>query len=249
MIAILQWTTLAVCAVVTLARIPSALRGHNRSLFFIFALMTIAILLSIDAPYRVIDAWLGSQNYANLILRFVIYVGFFLAGVRIAKAFNSARAVKLLRGLLGLSVLGVIMAATAVLFVLADTEGTATGLSGLRERSPENFRFIELYGTAGRLYPAFVAACLLPSSIRVAAGRLPAVIRWGAALLTVSFAGIVLSSVIPFLPSSGFLHFVVNYTAALTLVLGLTVIWVGRISATRKSTGRVASQSGSRTET
>ncbi len=51
MIDILQWTTLAVCGLVALARIPSALRGENRSLFSIFALMTLAILLSIEAPY------------------------------------------------------------------------------------------------------------------------------------------------------------------------------------------------------
>ena len=48
MIAILQWTTLAVCALVAIARIPSALRGENRSLFFVYAFMTVAILLSID---------------------------------------------------------------------------------------------------------------------------------------------------------------------------------------------------------
>lgn len=30
MIAILQWTTLALCALLAVARIPSALRGENR---------------------------------------------------------------------------------------------------------------------------------------------------------------------------------------------------------------------------
>ena len=73
MIAILQWTTLAVCAIVAILRVPSALRGENRSLFGIFALSTVAILLSIDVIYRAVDAWLGSENYTNLILRFVIY--------------------------------------------------------------------------------------------------------------------------------------------------------------------------------
>ena len=52
MIAILQWTTLAVCAIVAIARIPSALRGENRSLFVVFLLLTVAILLSIEASYR-----------------------------------------------------------------------------------------------------------------------------------------------------------------------------------------------------
>ena len=48
MIEILQWSTLAVCGSLALARIPSAIRGRNRSLFAIFVLATLAILLSID---------------------------------------------------------------------------------------------------------------------------------------------------------------------------------------------------------
>ena len=51
MIAVLQWTTLAVCALVAVARIPSALRGENRSIFGIFALSTLAIMLSINVIY------------------------------------------------------------------------------------------------------------------------------------------------------------------------------------------------------
>ena len=55
------------------ARIPSALRSENRSIFGVFLLSTIAILLSIDVTYRAVDAWLGSENYTNLFLRFVVY--------------------------------------------------------------------------------------------------------------------------------------------------------------------------------
>ena len=70
MIAVLQWSTLAICALIAIARIPSALRGENRSLFYIFTLMTLAILLSIEAPYVAIDQALGGINLANLLLRF-----------------------------------------------------------------------------------------------------------------------------------------------------------------------------------
>ena len=72
MIATLQWTTLGVCCFVTLARVPSVLRGENRSLFAIFAFMTLAILLSIDAPYGAVDQVLGGVNIANVLLRFII---------------------------------------------------------------------------------------------------------------------------------------------------------------------------------
>ena len=102
MIAILQWTTLAVCALVAIARIPSALRGENRSIFGVFVLSTVAILLSIDVSYRAIDAWLGSENYTNLLLRFVVYGTVLLAGYRIAKAFDARTSIRLIVGPVGL---------------------------------------------------------------------------------------------------------------------------------------------------
>ncbi|XTR51608.1 hypothetical protein ACOM2C_16155 [Pseudarthrobacter sp. So.54] len=94
MIAILQWTTLAVCALAAIARIPSAIRGENRSIFGIFLLSAVAVLLSIDPMYVAIDTWLGSANYTNLILRFVIYATVLLAGYRIARAFNAANSIR-----------------------------------------------------------------------------------------------------------------------------------------------------------
>lgn len=80
MIETLQWATLSVCGVAALARIPSAVRGENRSLFYIFILATLAILLSIDGPYVAIDSVLGSTNVTNLILRFVVFAVIFFIG-------------------------------------------------------------------------------------------------------------------------------------------------------------------------
>ena len=69
------------------------------------------------------DAWLGSENYANLILRFVVYGAVLLAGYRIAKAFDAPRSIRLIVGPVGLAVLAVVGVATVVLFLLADTDG------------------------------------------------------------------------------------------------------------------------------
>src|SRR5450830_1451096 len=80
-IEILQWTTLGVCAVLALARVPSALRGENRLMFGILVLMTLAILLSMQGPYLAIDHVLGGSNLTNLILRFVIFGAILLIGV------------------------------------------------------------------------------------------------------------------------------------------------------------------------
>jgi hypothetical protein len=235
MIAGLQWTTLAVCALVAVARIPSALRGENRSLFGIFALSTVAILLSIDVSYRTIDAWLGSENYTNLVLRFVVYGTLLLAGYRIAKAFDAPTSIRLIVGPVGKTVLTVVGIATVALFLLADTAGSATGLNTLPARSPENKMLIDWYAAAGRLYPSFVAVCVLPATYLAIRQRLPLVIRIGALLLTVAFAALAFGSFYPLLPSeAGYLEYVINYTAVLCLVLGLAFVWISSLMAKRK---------------
>ena len=239
MIAILQWTTLAVCAGIAIARVPSALRGENRSLFGVFLLLTVAILLSIDASYQAIDSWLGSRNYANLILRFVVYGTVLLAGYRIAKAFDAQKSIRFLAGPVGRGVLCVIGIATVVLFVSADTAGTVTGLRTLPARSPQNAALIESYAAAGRLYPSYVAACLLPATYLAVSRRLPAAIRIGALLLTVAFAGMAFGSFFPLIPSEvGYVEAIINYTSILCLALGLAFVWISRLMAQRASSRR-----------
>ena len=236
MISILQWTTLGVCALVAIARIPSALRGENRSVFGVFLLSTVAILLSIDAGYMTIDAWLGSANYTNLILRFVVYGTVLLAGYRIAKAFDAPRSIRLIVGPVGKAVLAVVGIATVALFLLADTAGSATGLNALPSRSPENAALIGWYAAAGRLYPAFVAVCALPATTAAICRRLPSAIRIGALLLTVAFAAMALGSFYPLIPrEAGYLKFIINYTSVLCLVLGLAFVWISSLMAKKRA--------------
>lgn len=231
MIEVLQWSTLAVCSAVALARIPSALRGRNRSLFAIFVLATVAILLSIREPYLAVDSWLGSENYTNLILRFIIYATVFLAGRGIARAFDAPKALRRLTGPVGACVLGLIILATVAFFLLADTTGSSAGLSALPSRSPENHLLIELYGSAGRLYPAYVAACLLPVTFKAAMQQpLPGAVRCGAVLLSLGFVALFLGMLFPVIPEPlAFLRPLINYTAVLALMTGLTSIWLGRV--------------------
>ena len=234
MIAILQWTTLVVCGLVAVARIPSAIRGENRSIFGVFVLTTIAILLSIDASYQVIDSWLGGENYTNLMLRFFVYGALLLAGYRIAKAFDARGSVRLVAGHVGLGVLSVIGIATVILFLLADTEGTVTGLRTLPARSPRNEALIEWYAAAGRLYPSYVAACILPATLLAIGKRLPRTVRVGALLLTVAFAGMVFGSFYPLFPSEfGPVEAIINYTSVLCLALGLACVWISSLLAKR----------------
>jgi len=235
MIAALQWTTLAVCALVAIARIPSALRGENRSIFGVFVLATLAVLLSIDVSYLTVDAWLGSGNYTNLILRFVVYGTVLLAGYRIAKAFDAPRSIRLIVGPAGKAVFAVVGVATVALFLLADTAGSATGLTGLSSRSPENAALIAWYSAAGRLYPAFVAVCILPATCLAIGRRLPWAVRLGALLLTAAFAALALGSFYPLIPrEAGYLKAIINYTSVLCLALGLALVWISSLLAKRK---------------
>jgi len=234
MIAILQWTTLAVCALVAIFRIPSALRGENRSLFGVFLLLTVAILLGIDASYQTIDSWLGSENYANLLLRFVVYGTVLLAGYRIAKAFDAQRSIRLIIGPVGQGVLAVIGIATVVLFLFADTAGTDTGLRDLPARSPQNAALIESYAAAGRLYPSYIAACILPATFLAVSQRLPRAIRIGALLLTIAFAGMAFGTFFPLIPSEvGYVETVINFGSVLCLALGLAFVWLSSLRAKR----------------
>jgi hypothetical protein len=234
MIAILQWTTLAVCGAVALARIPSALRGKNRSIFGIFALSTFAVLLSIEEPYMAVDAWLGSNNYANLILRFLAYGTVLMAGYRIARAFDAPKSIRLIVGPVGLGALFMIAVATVTLFLLADTTGSVTGLITLPGRSPRNAELIELYAAAGRLYPSYIAACILPATFHAIGTNLPKAVRAGALLLTVAFAGMVLGSFAPLIPQPlGFLKYFISYIPILFLVLGLVLVWISSLMAKR----------------
>jgi hypothetical protein len=232
MIAILQWTTLAVCALVAIARIPSALRGENRSLFFIYAFMTAAILLSIDAPYLAVDRVMGGMNIANLLLRFIIFGTVFALGLRIARGFGACDALRLITGRPGIAFAAAATVVVVVVFLMMDTAGSSAGLVDVFAKNARNAALVEYYGAAGRLYPAFITLALFPAMLRAVRSKLPGLVRLGAGLLAVGSAAITLSLLSPVIPPSlAILRFVFSYTAILCLVIGLTVIWLSKIVA------------------
>jgi hypothetical protein len=239
MIETLQWATLAVCGVAALARIPSAVRGENRSLFYIFVLATLAILLSIDGPYVAIDSVLGGTNVTNLILRFVIFAVIFFIGLRFVKAFGAQECRRWLVGLPGVLVFGLVAAVMVTFFAVMDSSGSSAGLVAVSKRSSQDAQLVEYYGAAGRAYPAYVSLVLLPAMLRAVASRLPALVRAGALLLAVGGISIALSLFFPFIPAQlSSLRFIINYGATLCFVLGLATFWVGRIHAKQAATQR-----------
>lgn len=232
MIEILQWSTLVICAALALARIPSALRGENRLLLGILLLMTLAILLSIQAPYVAIDQALGGRNLANLILRFIIFGAILLVGVRAARGFDASDALRLITGRVGVLALTLAGAAVIVTFLLMDTEGSSAGLQSVAAKDPHHAALVEYYGAAGRLYPCYVSFVLVPAMVRALRSTLPGLVRAAASLFCVGAVAIALSLLSPVIPPGmGYLRFIVNYTAVLCYVLGLSLIWVAKLRA------------------
>jgi hypothetical protein len=233
MIEILQWSTLAVCCIAAVARIPSAIRGENRSLFYIFVLAALAILLSIDGPYMAVDGVLGGTNIANLVLRFIIFGVIFFIGLRFIKAFGADGCRRCLLGLPGILMFGVLSAVMVVFFLMMDSSGSSAGLAAVASRSGRDAQLVEYYGAAGRAYPAYVSLILLPSMVKaVASRRLPVAVRMGALLLALGGVALTVSLLFPFIPPPlHFLRFFINYGAALCFVLGLAAFWFGRVRA------------------
>ncbi|WP_461174050.1 hypothetical protein M1D93_04925 [Arthrobacter sp. Z1-9] len=230
MIETLQWSTLAICGLIAAARVPSAVRGENRSLFYIFALLTMAILLSIEAPYIAVDTALGGVNLANLLLRFIIFAAIYFVGVRVTRGFGADHAYRLITGKAGMAVLLAVSLAMSLLFFQMDTAGTSAGLWATSGKSERNFILVEYYGAAGRAYPSYVSLVLLPAMVRAVGSRLPILVRLAAGLLAVGGVAIAVTLLFPVVPPEWVaLEFIVNYTAVLCFVVGLALIWAARV--------------------
>lgn len=242
MIEILQWSTLATCGLIAVARIPSAVRGENRSLFYIFALLTVAILLSIEAPYIVVDRALGGVNLANLLLRFIIFAAIYFVGIRVTRGFGAEHAYRLITGKAGMAVLLVVSLVMTLLFFLMDTAGSSAGMDAVAGKDHRHGVLVEYYGAAGRAYPSYVSMVLVPATVRAVGSRLPVLVRLAAGLLAVGGVAIALTLLFPVVPeewSAG--KFIVNYTAVLCFVLGLALIWVARVRSSKSFKPKVTS--------
>jgi hypothetical protein len=240
MIEILQWSTLAICGLIAAARVPSALRGENRSLFYIFALMTAATLLSIEAPYIAVDKALGGINLANLLLRFIIFAAIYFVGIRVTRGFGAENAYRLITGKTGMTVLLVISLVMVGVFFLMDTSGSSAGLRAVAEgKNQWQTALVEYYGAAGRGYPSYVSLVLLPAMVRAVGSRLPVLVRLAAGLLAIGGVAIALTLLFPLVPEDWSpAKFIVNYTAVLCFVLGLALIWAARVRSNRGTSPR-----------
>lgn len=232
---ILPWVTLLICAVAALARIPSALRGRNPSLFFVFLLATAASVLSIESFYLAIDRPLGGINVANVLLRLIAFATIFLVAVRVTKAFGATEAHRLISGRLGLAILAVFSVALVAVFLMMDASASSVSLRDVAAASPRNEALLRLYWAAARGYLAYVALALLPSLYRALASRLPVLVRTGAILMAAGALATVAGFLLEFAAANlNPQRLLVNNAAVVFFALGLASVWLARVLATRR---------------
>jgi hypothetical protein len=235
----LQWATCAIVTILVLTRLPAFLRGHNRLMFWLMTLLDLAVLLSIEGPYLLVDQLLGGHNTANLLLRFIVFGFCLLLGVRVARAFSGFRAERVLLGPIGLGLLGVASLILVASFVLA---GLTTSRVGFFTADLELWPAV--YGTMGRLYPTFTGIVLLPALTGAVRRRGPVLLRAAAAALGLGYIALAISNVITVLPKEAlWLSQTINYSTILLLCLGLTLVWIsslaGKVRRRVDTNGRV----------
>lgn len=192
-----QWTILSLYLLSTIIRLPEFITPQarvgegavrNTAVFFFFALITIAMALSIPFFYVPIDGALGGQNIANLILRFCLYGAFLLLGKRVAEAYNSKVALQAVVGPVGWVIFAVMLGLMVIFFIRSSLPFSLTGLMGFEAQHS-----VKLYSLLGFLYPAYISVCIIGVMFAsLLHGGQPSVYRLASVLMLVGLFGVFL---------------------------------------------------------
>jgi hypothetical protein len=225
MSAILQWTALFVCIGCSVWRFPAMLKGRNQSLFWSFVAASLCVALSIPGVYLPVDALLGGNNFANVILRLSLFTVFFLISAKIAAAYNSPTAIRLVRGPVGIVVLAICSAGIWVTYFLSDLRGSSTGLVGFFDQPS-----VTLYMRFGFVYIAYVAACLIAPTAKAALSHRPILDRMAASFMCLGFVLVCLTIPVQFSPfHDSSLMKIFSFSAILCVAVGLAMVWLSFI--------------------
>ena len=228
-----QVSAFALSSLFALFRLPDAIRGRNRSIFFCMVLIAVSTGLSLSVIYDFIDPLLGGFNLANLLLRYSLYGVFVILGVRGAAAFGADWARRLIVGPVGLAVLGLTVVLTAGFFAASDIPVTSTGLLDYNDQVT-----VEVYGMLGRMYPAYVAACVCAPALAAARNsryRMPH--RVGSGLFGTGLAVVVLFTALTLVADIGVFMLLLPFSAVILVTLGLAVMWMSHRRQMRRPTG------------
>ena len=225
MTSIVQWAALIACLACTVWRFPAMLKGRNRGLFWIFAIISLCVGLSVPAVYEPVDGLLGGINVANVLLRLGLFAVFFLLATRVAAAYNSPLAGKLVHGPVGLAVLAICSLGIWISFFLSEKGATSTGLSGLADEPA-----LAAYMWFGKAYMAYAAACIVVPTARAAFSLRPVLDRAAALLICIGFVLVLATVPIQLFPDTSHpLQKLVSFSAILFVAAGLSLVWLSFI--------------------
>lgn len=231
MTSILQWAAFAVCLACAAWRIPAMLQRRNRSLFWIFAMASLAVGLSIPAIYLPVDALLGGINVANVALRLSLFAVFFLLAAKVAAAYKSPLARALVRGPAGTAVLVGCSLGIWISFLLSQKGPSSTGLSELGHEPA-----LTAYMWFGMAYMAYAAACLVAPTAKAAFSRRPVLDRVSALLMCVGFILVVTTVPIQLFPNTNYAVLgAISFSAILFVAAGLALIWLSFLRSPLRS--------------
>ncbi|MBT2547580.1 hypothetical protein [Arthrobacter sp. ISL-65] len=231
---VLPWITLVVCAGAALARIPSALRGLNPTVFFIFLLATAAAVLSIEQFYMAIDGAIGGINIAHVLLRLIVFATIYLIAVRVTKGFGAPDAHRMIAGRPGLAMRAIFSAALVTVFLMMEPAASSVRFRDASAISARNEALLPYYWAAARGYLAYVSLALLPALLRSVKESLPPLVRTGAALMAAGAVATVAGLCLEFAPPQ-FLVIApaVNNGAVVFYISGLILVWLARVKVAR----------------
>lgn len=216
----LQWVALAVCLGCTAWRIPALAQRRNRGMFWTFAFMSICVALSIHAIYIPLDGLLGGHNVTNVFLRLSLFVVFYLLASKVAAAYNSPLALKLIRGPVGLAILVACSLGIWISYFLSEVKGSTTGMAEFADQPS-----IEAYKAFGLAYAAYAAAVVVIPTAKAAFSSKPMLDRAAALLMCIGFA-MVCASVPLQLLENGTIEALFSFGPVLFVAAGLALVWV-----------------------
>ncbi|WP_269937141.1 hypothetical protein [Arthrobacter sp. HY1533] len=216
----LQWVALAVCLGCTAWRIPALAQRRNRGMFWTFAFISICVALSIHAIYMPLDGLLGGRNLTNVFLRLSLFAVFYLLASRVAAAYNSPLARRLIKGPVGLAILIACSLGIWISYFLSDVDGSSTGMASLADQPS-----IEAYKWFGQAYMAYAAAVVVIPTAKAAFSNRPPLDRAAALLMCIGFAMVCATMPLQLL-EDGAIETRVAFASIIFVAAGLALVWV-----------------------
>lgn len=184
-----QWVVLALglfLAVVTVSRLPAAVRGRNVNMFTAHALITMCVLLTVNPVYYTVDQWLGGVNIANLISHLAFPLIFLFGGLQITRALVRKDLSWMVAGPPGLIFVSITLLSIVATFLAAGTMPASMGLNEYRDDP-----WVIAYKALSFLYCAWVGFWTAPALLRSAFSHtLPAAMSVAWAALGVAMLGV-----------------------------------------------------------